>query len=128
MAYSYEAVVTVAGYEMFQHAFRRYMADLKFDHMSVGGRLGGLTAYQFRRDDHLVSLSVSAEAQDGFRIVVHSDTLQVEQLVLDALTEGVADFLQPFCKTFTDRSSEAVLLSLIQDLRDAFERILGEEP
>ena len=128
MAYSYEAVVTVAAHEMFQDAFSRYMAALKFDHMSVGGRVGGLTAHQFRRDDHLVSLSVSAEGQGSFRIVVHSDTLEVEQVVLDALTEGVADFLQPFCETLTDQSSEAILLSLIQDLRDAFERILGEEP
>ena len=127
MAYSYEAVVTIAGHEMFQEAFSRYMATLKFDHMSVGGRVGGLTARQFRRGDHLVSLSVSAEGQSSSRIVIHSDTLPVEQLVLDALTEGVADFLQPFCETFTDQSSEEVLQSLIWDLREAFERILGEE-
>ena len=125
MAYNYEAVVTIAGHEMFQEAFSRYMAILEFDHMSVGGRVGGLTAHQYRRGDHLVSLSVSAEGQGSSRIVVHSDTLHVEQLVLDALTEGVADFLQPFCETFTDQSSEEVLRSLVQDLRDAFERILG---
>ena len=106
MAYSYEAVVTIAGHEMFQDAFSRYMATLKFDHMSVGGRVGGLTAHQYRRDDHLVSLSVSAEGQGNSRIAVHSDTLRVEPLVLDVLTEGVADFLQPFCETFTDQSSE----------------------
>jgi hypothetical protein len=52
----------------------------------------------------------------------------VEELVLDALTEGVADFLQPFCETFTDQSSEEVLHSLVEDLRNAFERISGEEP
>ena len=127
MAYSYEAVVTIAGHEMFQHAFNRYMTALKFDHMGVGGRVGGLTAHQFRRGEHLVSLSVSGEGQGSFRMVVHSDTIPVEQLVLDALTEGVADFLQPFCETFTDRSSEEILLSLIRDLRNAFERILGEE-
>ena len=128
MPYSYEAVVTFAAHEMFQDAFSRYMATLKFDHMSVAGRVGGLTAHQFRRDDHLVSLSVAAEGQGSFRIVVHSDTLQVEQLVLDALTEGVADLLQTFCETLTDQSSKEILLSLIKDLRDAFERILGEEP
>ena len=127
MAYSYEAVVTIAGHAMFEDAFCRYMDTLKFDHMSVGGRVGGLRAHQFRRDDHLVSLSVSAEGHGSSRIVVHSDTLRVEQLVLDALTEGVADLLQPFCETFSDQSSEDVLHSLVQDLRNAFERILGEE-
>ena len=127
MAYTYETVVTIAGHEMFRDAFSRYMATLKFDQMSVGGRVGGLTALQFRRDGHLASLSVSAEGQGTSRIVVHSDTLPVEQLVLDALTEGVADFLQPFCETFTDQSSEEVLRSLVEDLRNAFEKILGED-
>ena len=86
MAYSYEAVVSIAGHEMFQDAFRRYMAGLNFHHMGIGGRLGGHTAHEFRRENRLVSLTVSDEGQSHFRIVVHSETVEVERLVLDVLT------------------------------------------
>ncbi|MDP6495509.1 MAG: hypothetical protein QGI09_08870 [Dehalococcoidia bacterium] len=127
MAYSYETVVSIAGQEMFQDAFCRYMAGLDLRHMSIGGRLMGYTAHEFRRDDQLVSLAISNEGQSHFRIVVHSETVEVEPLVLDVLTEGVANFLQPFCDALTDRSSEQVLNSLIHDLRVAFDRILGDE-
>ena len=126
MVDAYEAVVSQAGLEMFRNAFSRYMEGLGFDHMSVGGRLGAPSSHEFRRERHLVSLTALAEGQSLFRLVVHSGTLDVEKLVLDVLTEGVADFLEPFCETLTDRSSEQILLSLISDLRDAFNRILSD--
>ena len=60
-------------------------------------------------------------------IVVHSNTVRVEPLVLDALTEGVADFLQSFCEQLTDRSSEDTLQQLIVELRDSFDRVVGAD-
>jgi hypothetical protein len=101
------------------------MEGLGFDRMSIGGRLGAPGSHEFRRDGHLVSLTSLTEGQSMFRVLVHSDTVEVEHLVLDVLTEGVADFLEPFCETLTDRSSEQILHSLIGDLRDAFEKILS---
>ena len=126
MAKPYEAVVSKAGLELFQDSFLRYLDDSGFDHMGVGGRLGGMTAHEFRRDDHRISLSVSQEGQSHYRVVVHSDTTPVEPLVLDALTESIADFLEPFCQT-SDEEFQNRLTSLIKDLRDAFERVLVED-
>ena len=126
MVDAYEAVVSQAGLEMFRDALSRYMDGLGFDHMSVGGRLGVPASHEFRRDSHRVSFTALTEGQSLFRLVVHSGTMDVEKLVLDVLTEGVADFLEPFCETLTDRSSEQILHSLINDLRDAFNRILTD--
>ena len=123
MSNSYEAVISIAALEMFQEAFLRYMTGLNFDHMSVGGRLGGHSFHEFKRGDDLVSMTVSDEGQSHFRVVVHSHEIDVEQLVLDALTEGMADFLEPFCEALSDQSAEQILNSLIVDLRDAFERV-----
>ena len=127
MAYSYEAVVPIAGLEMFQDAFCRYMAHLEFDHMSLGGRLGGHTTHEFRRDSDLVSLAFSDQGQSRFEIVAHSDTIDVERLALDALTEGVADFLEPFCEVLSETSAEQILQSLIHDLRDAFDHVVSHK-
>ena len=127
MAHTFEAVVSMAGRELFQDAFRSYLESLSFAHMGVGGRLGGLTADEFRRDNHLISLSVAREGQSHFRVVIHSETTPVEPLILDALTEGVADFLEPFWQSLTEKDSEDKLRSLIKDLRDAFHKVLGDK-
>ena len=127
MAYSYEAVVSTAGLEMFREAFSSYMARLDFAHMSVGGWLGESSDHQFRRDDRILSLSTSRVGQSHVRIVVHSDTVEVEPLVLDVLTEGVADFLEPFCDTLTERNAEQILAVLVKNLRDAFDLVVAAE-
>ena len=54
-------------------------------------------------------------------------TIDVEQLTLNVLTEGMADFLEPFCEALSSQSSEQILNSLIGDLRSAFERVVGHE-
>ena len=117
MAYSYEATIPNTVIDIFERAFSNYMARLNFDHMSIGGRLGGHAAHEFRRDDHIVGLAHIPEGQSHTTVVVRSETVPVEKLVLDALTEGVADFLQSFCESLTDASSEEVIQSLIESLR-----------
>lgn len=123
MAKLYEATISTAALEMFQSALLRYMASLDFDHMSIGGRLGRRSVHEFKRGGDLVSLTGSNEGESHVQIAVHSETIDVEKLVLDVLTEGVADFMEPFCKGVTDRNAERVLDSLIVDLRDAFEKV-----
>jgi hypothetical protein len=124
---SYEVVVSAGGLMLFQDAFSRYMDGLQFRHMRIGGWLGGHTSHEFQKDNHLVSLSTLNEGQSHFKIVVRSDTELVEQLVLDALTEGVADLLLAFSDKVSDLSSEQTLQSLSQDLRDAFHGILSDD-
>ena len=124
MAHTYEALVRIAVYDIFELAFTTYMERVGFDHMSIG-RLGSHSAHEYSSGSGLVSLTTSAESQSRVNIVVHSNTVPVESLVLDALTEGVADFLQSFCEHLTDRSSEDTLQQLIIGLRDSFDRVVG---
>ncbi len=124
MAYTYEALVRIAVFDIFELAFTTYMERVGFDHMSIG-RLGSHSAHEYRSDSDLVSLTTSPESQSRLNIVVHSNTVPVEPLVLDALTEGVADFLQSFCEYLTDRTSEETLQQLIIGLRDSFDRVIG---
>ena len=122
MAYTYEAVIPNAGLDLFEEAFCRYMESLSFARMSIGGRLGAQTSHEFRRDDDLVSLSFIGTDQTLFRVVADSQSVPVAPLVLDALTEGVADFLEPFWEATPDGPSRESLGSLIRDLRDKFDR------
>jgi hypothetical protein len=124
MAYTYEAVIPNAGLDLFEEAFCRYMESLSFARMSIGGRLGAQTSHEFRRDDDLVSLSFIGTGQTYFRVVVDSESVSVVPVVLDALTEGVADFLEPFSKATPDGPSRESLRSLIRDLRDKFGRAI----
>ncbi len=118
---NYEVVVTVAGRQMFQDAFYDYMCGLGFAQIGIGGRLGGPSSYDFRSDDGVVSLGILAEGQSHFRMVVHSETIAVEPLVLDALTEGAANILQPFCESLSGTNRGDTLRRLIIELRDSFE-------
>ena len=115
---TYEVVVTQAGKTMFQEAFYNYMTLLGFAHMSIGGRLGGLTSYDFTSEDGSVSLDITNVDQSHFK-------LTVQPLVLDALTEGVADFIEPFYDNLDLDSAGSKLRNLIAQLRDSFEQTIN---
>ncbi len=123
MSYSYEAIIPNHAVSIFERGFCDYMMKQNFDHMSIGGRLGGRSAHQFRRDDHIVSLALLPEGQSHTALAVNSDTLPVEQLILDALTEGTADFLQHFCEGISNMASNETLQSMIASLRKAFDSV-----
>ena len=93
MAKLYESAISIAALEMFKAALLRYMAGLDFDHLSIGGRLGRRSAHEFKRGEELVGLTSSPIGESEVRIALHSETIDVEKLVLDVLTEGVADFI-----------------------------------
>lgn len=94
------------------------METLSFARMSIGDRLGAQTSHDFRRDDDLVSLSFIGTGQTYFRVLVDSESVPVVPVVLNALTEGVADFLKPFWEAIPDGPSRESLRSLIRDVRD----------
>ena len=124
MANSYEALVPAAGRDFFQAAFIRYMDGRGFSHARAGGRVGGTVSHEFKRDDETVTLSVARKGQRHFRMVVHTEATPVEALALDVLTEGVADFLEPFCETLSEKASAEILESLVGELRDSFASLL----
>lgn len=121
MSDNYEVEVDTAGRQMFQDAFHTYMMRLGFAHLSVGGRLGVQSSHDYRSDHGVVSLTTSPVGQSRFQLVIHSETISVEPLVLDALTEGAADFLQPFYESLPTTVGGRRLRELIGELRDSFE-------
>ena len=119
MSDTYEVVVNYAGRLMFEEAFIRYMKRVGFTRLSVGGRLGRLSSHDFRSELGVVGLTADPERQSAYRVVVHSESVSVTPLVLDALTEGIADFFEPFCEGLSSENNRAIR-GLIKGLRDSF--------
>jgi hypothetical protein len=121
----YEAILPIAVVDIFERAMSRYMESKGFERYSIGSRLGGRSSYEFIRDDTIICLDESAEGQSRVRVVVHSQTVPVEELVLDAITEGMADLMQTLSGSMSP-TSELILASLIARLRDAFGPVLDD--
>ena len=120
MTYSYEVSVPLAGRALFELAFLRHLEGLGFDHMSVGGWLGEDTSHEFQRGDDLISLFITAEGGGDCHVAVQSETVPVEPLIADVLTEGVADSLETFSQGLEPGPAKQTVQSLIETLRDAF--------
>ena len=72
-----------------------------------------------------VSLDITNVDQSHFKLTVHSTNISVQPLVLDALTEGVADFIEPFYDNLDLDSAGSKLRNLIAQLRDSFEQTIN---
>ena len=58
--------------------------------------------------------------------MTHPETVRGEEQVLGPLTEAVADFLDPFCRSLGGRPSEEKLRSPIDGLRGAFDNVVSD--
>lgn len=116
MAYSYEVSVSAPRRELFEHAFLRYVGALEFAHMRVGGLVGGATSHEFRHGDDLISLTILAEGQDRFRLVVQSETVPVEPLIVEVLVEEAVESLELYLGALQEKLKRRVLRSLINKL------------
>ena len=119
MSKSYEVLISVAALDMFEDALDRYMKTLKFRRNKVGGRLGSRGTLVYKKDKNLVSLTAKDQRRGKVEMIVHSEQVDVEALVQDVLTEGLADFIIPFRDALKDPEA---LDQLITNLRDAFEQ------
>ena len=122
MAQMYEVSTPMLGRAVFELAFVRYLESIGYHHMRAGDWAGGQISHEFRRGDDLVALSIVPEGHRDCRIAVESDTVQVESLVVDVLTEGLADSLQVFGDALHVEDGKEKMLSLVRALRDAFPR------
>jgi len=120
MAHAYEVTVPMPDRALFELAFVRYLEGLGYHHMSVGGWSGGENSHEFRRGDDIVGLSIVSEGQRDCGIVIQSETVEIEPLIVDVLTEGVADSRQAFGDALDLGEARAKVQSLIKILRDAF--------
>jgi hypothetical protein len=122
MAHMYEVNTPMLGRAVFELAFVRYLEGIGYHHMRAGDWAGGQTSHEFRRGDEFVALSIVPEGHRDCRIAVESDTVPVESLVVDVLTEGLADSLQVFGDALNVGEERKKMLSLASALRDAFPR------
>lgn len=127
MRYSYEATVSISGYQMFEPAFVRYMTRLGFEHTHAGGWAVGGASHKFIRDDDVVSLTTISESQTHLDLTVRSETVSVVPLVEDVLTEAVMEFLRPFFRALPPGPAWAVMEELMEDLRDSFGEMTDKE-
>ena len=125
MAFSYEVTVSTAHSELFERALLRYLEERGFAHAQVGSWLSGDASHEFRRGQDQISLTILTEGQTHYRLAVQSETVLVEPLVLDVLTEQLAESLKPFSAALSTDSSRETLGRLIRDLRDAFDEVVG---
>ena len=98
MANTFEAVIPNHFVTIFERGFCDYMMRLGYDRMSVGGRLGLRSMHEFRRGDDTLSFSQLPQGQGYTSVRLHSETLPVDALSMDALTEGMADFMERFVR------------------------------
>jgi len=127
MEYSYQATVSISGYQMFEPAFVSYMTRLGFEHTHAGGWAAGGAFHSFIRGEDVVSLTTLTESQAHLDLSIRSETMPVVPLVEDVLTEAVTGFLGPFFKVLPTGPAHQVLEELIRDLRDSFEEMTEEE-
>ena len=120
MAHMYEVSTPMLGRAVFELAFVRYLESIGYHHLRAGGWAGSQTSHEFRRGDELVALSIVAESHGDCRIAVESDTVAVEPLVVEVLTEGLADSLEVFGNALNVGDEKEKILSLARALRDAF--------
>jgi hypothetical protein len=121
MANTFEATIPNHFASIFERGFCDYMMRLGYDRMSVGGRLGMRSMHEFRRGDHTLSLTQLPQGQGYTSIALRSETLPVEALTLDALTDGMADFLEYFGRCLEEGPAREVSQGLISTLRYAFD-------
>ena len=127
MAYTYETVVTSTNLDLFEDALVNYMNNLDFRHTTVGGRLGGHASHEFQHGNQVITLTVSSMGQSTFRIVMDSEKVPVEPVVLRALADGIADFLKPFWNSLPPEAPNQTIESTMKRLRSVFAKILDEK-
>ena len=120
MAHVYEVSTPMLGRAVFELAFVRYLESIGYHHLRAGGLAGSQTSHEFQRGDEFVALAIVAEGQGDCHIVVESDTVPVEPLVVEVLTEGLADSLQVFGNALNVGAEKEKMMSLARALRDAF--------
>ena len=116
MAYSFEVALRFSIKEIFEEAFSSHMDVLGYNRLSLSG--GEQEVRGFRRDDYLISLSVTSEEHGLYRVIVHSETVPLDDLVLAAMQEAATSLLEPLCQALTGLPS--------QELRETLLRNLGE--
>ena len=121
MANTFEATIPNHFASIFERGFCDYMMRLGYDRMSLGGRLGLRSMHEFRQGNDTVSLSQLPQGQGYTSVSLRSETLPVEALTMDALTEGMADFLAYFNRGLGEGRALEVSEGLITELRYAFD-------
>ena len=121
VTYNFEVVLPFGAKKLFQEDFSTHMGGLRYNRMSLAG--GEQKLMGFRRDDHLISLSITGEEHGLYRVVAHSETVPLDDLVLASLQEAATRLLEPFCQTLTAMPPDQLRESLLRRLGDLLNSI-----
>ena len=125
MSSRYEVVVDDDTYELFRSALSLSLTQAGF---KTGVRIVGMESPSvtgFRKGEDVITME-AAEAEGGdFRIVVESETLDVQHLVLEVIENAALHMISVLARSLDEPSREA----LAEDLRELLQSIPpGEEP
>lgn len=119
MSKRYEAVVDGDTYELFREAMSHTLKSAGYKETM---RLIGMetpSVLKFKKADDEVTLEASVRSGDAFDIVVESETLDVDRLVLDVVEETVLRMVSVLARYMDESGRE----SLVSDLRELLRRI-----
>ncbi len=121
MEYSFEVTLQGTAKDLFHQAFASHLETRGYIQTALGGV--GQEILGFRRDDHLVSFSVSSEGHWEYKVTVHSETVAVDDLVLAVLQEAASMLIEPFCKSLTGRMETSFREPVIRGIDDLLTKV-----
>ena len=121
MDYDFEVTLENRAKNLFHQAFAKHLEGLGYGQTVLGG--GGQEMLGFRRDDHLISFSVYSRGHGLHKVVVHSETVPLEDLMLASLQESAYMLLEPFCQSWTGHKDMSFKEAIAKNIRDLMRNI-----
>ena len=124
MSNKYEVLVDDDTYELFREAMSHTLKGRGFkEGLQVTG-MDSPSVAEFHKDEDAVTLQATVVGGGDFRVVVESETLDVDRLVLDIVENTVLHLVSLLARTLDEPARD----SLVRDLRELLRSIPpGEE-
>lgn len=101
MSYMFDVILQGTAKDLFHHAFASHMENRGYSLTHLGG--GGQEILGFRLDEDLVSFSVSSEGHGLYKISIHSETVPLENLIIDSILQSASILMNPFLQSLTGK-------------------------
>ena len=115
MSYIFEVILQGTVKDLFHHAFANHMENGGYSLTHLGG--GGQEILGFRLDEDLISFSVSSEGHGLYKVSIHSETVPLEDLVIDSILQSTSILINPFLQSLTGKPKASYTGKIHNSLR-----------
>ena len=115
MSYIFEVILQGTAKDLFHHAFANHMENGGYSLTHLGG--GGQEILGFRLDEDLISFSVSSEGHGLYKVSIHSETVPLEDLVIDSILQSTSILMNPFLQSLTGKPKASYTDKIHNSLR-----------